>query len=259
LSTALLIADLEGIAAVTTLESLVFGGAGHLEACAAMTREVNAAIEGLVAQGFTHVRVSDTHRSGSGAPNLEALHPAAQPFFVDPDCYGGALLDGVSAIACVGMHAAGGTSGFAAHTVEAHCAWLLNGRPISEAELALWLAADRGIPGIFVAGDDVLAASLAGTLRTVVTKQSTGLDSAIPNADVEAAIRAAAQAGPVPIAVAPSGPLSLRFKTTPVDREVAGGSFTDRYQRALAAVLETESTLDGSSARALELLRKPFF
>ncbi len=256
MSTALLIADLEGVAAVTTLESLAFGGAGHPEACAAMTREVNAAIEGLLAQGFTHVRVSDTHRSGSGAPNLESLHPGAALQFVDPDSYGGALLDDVGAIACVGMHAAGGTTGFAAHTVEAHVAWILNGRPISEAEIALWLAADRAVPAVFVSGDDVLGASLT-SVPFVVTKRSRGLDSATALPDAEQRIRAAAASTPVPIAFAPSGPLSLRFKTTSVEREFAGGSFTDRCARALAAVQASER---GSTvASALELLRKPFF
>src|SRR5882757_7446666 len=101
--TALLIADLEGICGVDTLDALAYGGDGHAEACALMTAEVNAAIDGLLAQGFDLVRVSDSHRSGSGAPNLSPgqLHDAAELRFTEHDYYGGHLLEGVEAVACL--------------------------------------------------------------------------------------------------------------------------------------------------------------
>jgi D-amino peptidase len=100
---------------------------------------VLAAIEGLRAQGFTDVRVSDSHRSGRDAPNVDAaaLPSGCELRFESSDPYGGALLDGVSAVACIGMHAAGGTTGFAAHTVQAGVEWRLGGQRISETHLAM--------------------------------------------------------------------------------------------------------------------------
>ncbi len=274
--TALLIADLEGIAGVDTLDALVFGGPGHPEACARMTREVNAAVEGLLAQGFEQVRVSDSHRSGRGTPNLNPaqLHEAVELRYVDPDMYGGPLLEGVEAVACLGMHAAAGTDGFAAHTVQIHCAWLIGGRPVSETELAYWLAAERGVKAVFAAGDDVLQRAVAPLAPYVQTKQSTAVDSALSNTGVISSIRAAAAVAPCALRKAPPGSIVLRFKTereaaaagavslSAFECEVRGKTFTDRYLAALQAVVASEpvlvAELGGSLANAMQLLAQPF-
>ncbi len=257
---ALLIADLEGIANVDRLDALAFGGEGHPEACARMTVEVNAAIEGLVSQGFEHVRVSDSHRSGSGAPNLSPgqLHDAAQLHFVDPDAYGGPLLAGVEAVACVGMHAAAGTRGFAAHTVQVHTAWLLGGQLLSETQLAFFLAADLGLRAVFAAGDDVLGRAVGSLSPYVTTKRSAAIDSAASNDCVPQLIRAAAATSPCTLQQAPAGPLTLRFKTRAQAAAAAdagaqrtsdfectftGSRFTDRYLAALRAIGATEHLL----------------
>ncbi len=258
--TALLIADLEGIRGVDQLEALAFGGTEHPEACALMTAEVNAAILGLRAQGFDQVRVSDSHRSGSGAPNLSPgqLDDAAELRFTEHDYYAGRLLDGVEAVACLGMHAAGGTAGFAAHTVDIHTAWLLDGRPISETEIAYWLAADRGIPAIFSAGDDVLGAAVAGLAPYVLTKNSTAIDATKSKRSVLTQLKDAAARAPVKVSPAPEGVISVRFKNerqadaaektgaarkTPWEVAVSGPAFTDRYFAALEAVVASEPVL----------------
>lgn len=241
MKTALLIADLEGVAGVDRLEALAFGGEHHAEACARMTDEVNAVIAGLVGQGFTHVRVSDSHRSGSGAPNLAPgqLPDVAELRYVDPDMYGGSLLEGVDAICCVGMHAAGGTTGFAAHTVELHAEWRLGGKRVSETEIAIWLAAERGVPAIFASGDDVLGASVAGLVPFVKTKTAKGVGEARSASGVRAALKKAAGVRPGAVGKAPDGPLQLRFRDgTKVTFE--GGSFADRYRQALGALAGVE-------------------
>ncbi len=241
MKTALLIADLEGVAGVDRLEALAFGGAHHAEACARMTDEVNAAIAGLAGQGFTHVRVSDSHRSGSGAPNLAPgqLPDVAELRYVDPDMYGGALLDGVDAICCVGMHAAGGTPGFAAHTVELHAEWRVDGRRVSETELAIWLAAERGVPAIFASGDDVLGAAVAGLVPFVQTKIARGVGDARSASGVLAALTKAAGGKPAPIAKVSGGPLRLRFRDG-AQATFDGGTFAHRYHQALRALAAVE-------------------
>lgn len=214
--TALLVADLEGITGVDTLEALAFGGPGHDAAREMMLREVNVCAAALVAAGYETVRVSDSHRSGSNAPNLDEqrLHPAIELKFVGPDMYGGPLLDGVAAVACVGMHAAAKTNGFAAHTVQTNSAFTIGGRAMSETDLCFWLAAEKKVPVLFTAGDDVLAASLTG-VPAVVTKltqaphQTRSHDWAV----VERLLRAACAGPAVPAPLAPEGPLEVRFKT----------------------------------------------
>lgn len=241
MKTALLIADLEGIAGVDHLEALAFGGDRYPDACAKMTLEVNAAIEGLHAAGYGHVRVSDSHRSGSGAPNLapHQLPDGAELRCVDPDPYGGPLLDGVDAVCCVGMHAAGGTNGFAAHTVQLHTQWLVGGKPASETELVYWLAAERGVPAIFTSGDDVLQQAVGTIAGFVRTKVATGLEGARSVAGVPALLRAAAASAPVKLAPAPSGPLVLRLKNG-ARLSFDGPTFAGRYLAALKAIPDVE-------------------
>lgn len=287
MKTALLVADLEGIVGVDALEALAFGGLGHRGACAAMLREVNHCAEALAARGYQTVRVSDSHRSGSGESNLERaeLHPSIELVYTDPDYYGGALLDGVSAVACVGMHAAARTHGFAAHTVQIHCSWSLGGREVSESDLALWLAAERKIPFLFTAGDDVLCASFSRSAPAVLTKRSTAPDTtkSLGWPDVAQALTAAAGAAPIR-ASAPSEPIVLRFKTHAQAELAAGtkglkrtsaltfearkGTFTARYhasieacEAAAAALSDEVHSFPGTRAFAADaqrLLLAPF-
>ena len=263
---ALLIADLEGVAGVDTVAALLAGTPEHGPARALLTAEVNAAVEGLLAAGFAWVRVSDSHHSGEGASSLlpEALHPAARPVFLE-DAYAPALFADVQAVACVGMHAAAGTRGFHAHTVDVLGAWTCAGQPLSEAELVLALAAEAGVPAVFVSGDDVLQAALAGRVGFVRTKHAhspTHATSRAPPAVLRELQRAAA--GPRrPVTPPPDAPLVLAFKSghqaalaartgaRRVDRhrvEVHGPTFRERYTRARRATAAASTALAGALA-----------
>jgi D-amino peptidase len=211
--TALLIADLEGVAGVDALEDLIAGAPGYARACTLLAGEVRAAVHGLTANGFDRVIVSDSHRAGAGRANLRAadLPPGAE-LDLRPDAYAAALFARADAVAAVGMHAAAGTSGFAAHTVTVMSSWLLGGRSLSEADLVLALAAEQGVPVVFVAGDDVLAREL--DVPTVVAKQSLGRDAARsrPPAEVHADLAAAATRAPARVRPA-EGDLVLELRS----------------------------------------------
>ncbi len=258
----LLVVDLEGVAGVDTLAALFAGTPEYALARERLMGEVNAAVEGLLAGGFQRVRVSDSHSAGLGKANVspEALHPAAELCFHPEDAYGPALFEGVEAVACLGMHAASGSRGFAAHTVDVRGTWTCGGRTLSEADLVLGLAAEAGLPCLFVSGDDALQEQLGGRVRYVRTKTALSLTRAFSRApeEVLAELRQAAAQPGLPLEHLPELPLHLTFKSTrqaslavqagarAVDLykvEVEGRRFRERYTRALQATAAASAVL----------------
>jgi D-amino peptidase len=258
----LLVVDLEGVVGVDSVSALVAGTPQYTEARAQLTREINATVEGLLGAGFSHVRVSDSHMSGSGEPNVlsESLHPAAELRF-EEDWYSASVFEGVQAVACLGMHGPGGVRGFAAHTVDPLGAWECAGRLLSESDIVLALAAEAGVPALFVAGDDTLHTHLGDRVPFVRTKVSISPARAASRTSEEvlADLARAASLAPTPQRPLPEAPLRLAFKSarqaalaeeTGARRvarhqvEVSGASFRERYQKALRAAAAAGSVLE---------------
>lgn len=208
--------DLEGVAGVDDVADLIAGSPGYERARDRLTEEVVVATRALRAAGYDSVRVSDSHVSGAGAPNVR---PEALDTFVElrmeEDPYAESLFDGVTAVACLGMHAAAGQAGFAAHTVNLHARWRQAGRSLSETELVIGLAAERGLPFLFATGDEALAAALPAAVPRLVTKRwRGGAWRSRPRAEVLAELDALARApGGVMLAPPPSEPIVLDFKS----------------------------------------------
>ncbi|MHB8878885.1 MAG: DUF6895 family protein, partial [Myxococcaceae bacterium] len=260
MTVALLIADLEGVAGVDRVEALVAGAQGYPAACALLSAEVAAAAQALLGVGFERVRVSDSHSSGSGKPNLDpGVMPGGVELCFGGDPFGAELFEGVSAAACLGMHAAAGTRGFAAHTVGAHSAVFGGKRSLSESELFLGLCAERGVPVLFVSGCDVLAAALKGRVHTLVTKKTLSASRAASRSveRVHRLLAEAAARAPQP-APALQGALTLRFKSrwmaaqavgegAPAGGDCAvrleGATLRERYERGLALIRSTGKNL----------------
>lgn len=260
----LLVVDLEGVVGVDSVSALMAGTPEYAQACAALTREINATVEGLLGAGFSHVRVSDSHMSGSGAPNVLAgsLHRAAELRF-EEDWYSAAVFEGVQAVACLGMHAPGGLRGFVAHTVDPLGSWMCAGRLLSESDIVLALAAEAGVPALFVSGDDTLHAHLEDRVPFVRTKVSLSPTRAVsrPSEEVLADLARAASLAPTPQRPLPGAPLRLVFKSARqaalaaqtgahrVERyqvEVSGASFRERYQQALRAASAAGAVLESA-------------
>ncbi|WP_434386168.1 DUF6895 family protein [Melittangium boletus] len=251
---ALIIVDLEGVAEVDTIDALLAGTPAYTKARALMTAEVGAVVEGLRAAGFTHVRVSDSHLCGSGEMNLlaPALPPEVELHFSETDACAAPLFEDVQAVVCLGMHAAAGSGGFGAHTQDMLGAWTCAGRALSESDVVLGLAAEAGVPAVFVSGDDVLGQSLGarvGYVRTKVALSTTRAYSR-PVEDVLADLRQAATRPPRPLEPLPHAPLEVSFKSRqqarlaaatgahrvgPYRVRVEGATFRERYTRALEA------------------------
>ena len=181
--------DMEGIAGVSHPRPTERGDAGYPAACALMSGEANAAVEGALAAGATEILVNDSH---GGMYNLSpsGLHPAARLLQGQKawSMVAGAMpsADGHPAFDValfVGYHArAGHPTGTIAHTFSnAPVATRLNGRPTGEYGVNALVLGAWGIPVGLVAGDDALAAEVADWLpwaERIVVKVAHGTSAA---------------------------------------------------------------------------------
>lgn len=261
---ALLVVDLEGVAGADSIGAILAGTGEYERSRALLTAEVNAAVEGFVAAGFEQVRVSDSHLSGSGEANVvkASLHPAAQLSFLD-DWYAEWLFEGVSAVACLGMHAPAGGDGFVAHTVDLSSRWSVRGELVSESSLVLGLAAELGVPVSFVSGDDVLEKHLGPKVpfvRTKTWRTATSAES-LPVPGVLAALTAAARRPPVAAPKLPKSALTLSFRTRaqvtaavehgarevgPLEVELSGQTLREKWARAFKVSHATSALVNAS-------------
>lgn len=271
----LLIADLEGITGVEAIEDLVSGAPGYRAAAQRMTAEVAFVAAQLVSRGVESICVSDAHHSGAPS-NLDATRlPSCCEVRVEDDMYAGALLDGVEAVVCVGMHASGASAGFGAHTVSLNTAWTLGSLALTETHLVWLLAAERGVPVWCSAGDDVLEQQLAGVMPFVRTKRavSRGEARSRPLPEVQGRFGDVLGGGVAALPVVPRAPLRLRFQrvfeadaaaraggrrvsATELELEPAH-TFQRQYEQALGLVASAEdallSRIEGEPGTALFL------
>ena len=172
----LVIYDMEGLAGQDDVGSFVPSNPAYAQGQRLLTDDVNAVIEGLFAGGAGAVSVADGHGGSAQIDILvDELDKRARMVKREPDA-----ADGYSAIAIVGMHAGTGSGGFAAHTWTAGIEFAINGRAVNEAQLIALTQGERGIPLIFVSGDDRLGAELRALnwIQYVEVKTATGIDSA---------------------------------------------------------------------------------
>jgi D-amino peptidase len=247
----LLVVDLEGVAGVDDIASLVAIGPGYAAARRLLTDEVAAVVRGLTRRGVERIAILDSHRSGSREPNVIASELAGIEVRRDDDC--AELVAGYDAVACLGMHAGAGSEGFAAHTIDVHTSWRAGERDLSETDIIFALAAERGVPALFVSGDDVLASHTPG-VTFVVTKTSASRASACsqaPAACRAALEEAAAQAAPCIGSPLP-GRLTLRFKSRWQAElaEAAGGERTASHDVAVVGATFTEAHRRGRAIAA---------
>jgi D-amino peptidase len=222
--------DMEGIAGISHHRPTERGDAGYPAACALMTGEANAAIEGALAAGATEILVNDSH---GGMYNLSptGLHPAARLLQgqkawsmvagARPGADGTAAFD---VALFVGYHArAGHPTGTIAHTFsDEPVETRLNGRPTGEYGVNALILGAWGIPVGMVAGDDALAAEVATWLpwaEQIVVKVAHGTSGAasVHPARAQELVRAGAERA---VRRASAGELQLLDVGRPVVIEV---------------------------------------
>jgi len=192
--------DLEGVSGVASIEAMDRTTAANRAACQRLMADINAAVDGAIAGGATHVTVLDSH--GGGGNFLANLLDARAE--ADPKRNGkwwGCLDRSYSGTLFIGAHAMAGTvNGFLDHT-QSSATWheyILNGRAMGE--LAQWaiVAGNFGVPMLMVSGDQAAcdeAARFFDPVHTAVVKRGIGRNRAelVPEGEALDRIREAAR------------------------------------------------------------------
>jgi D-amino peptidase len=177
--------DMEGVAGTVTADQLLPSGFEYERFRHFMTNETLAAIRAAKEAGAGDIVVSDSH--GNGENLLIEEFPKDVQIVRSWPRHGGMMagLDSsFSAAMFVGYHASTtNPKGVRAHTFSsAHYARVtLNGNAVTEGEYNAAYAGAKGVPVIFVSGDDVATAEIKsrlGDIETVETKKSLGFHSA---------------------------------------------------------------------------------
>lgn len=145
----------------------------------AVTREVNAAVEGAFKAGATKVLVNENHSGREIIPSLldrRALLLSGKPKFMMT----AEGIEDYDTLFLIGIHARAGTAdGVMDHTWNPKelSEFRVNGRPIGEIGLNALYAAHYGIPVSLVTGDRAAcdeAVELLGDVETVAVKAGSG-------------------------------------------------------------------------------------
>ena len=178
-------ADIEGTCGITAWEETeANGGRNYGYFSQRMTAEVSAAVEGAEKAGYVST-VKDAHDSARNIDPMGLPKSATLIRGWARDCYsmmGGIDQDDYAAVAFTGYHSEAYNVGNPlSHTMTGAIHRItLNGEPCSEFLINAYMAAYRGIPIVFLAGDEALCQSakkLIPGITTVVAK--TGFGSAV--------------------------------------------------------------------------------
>ena len=177
--------DMEGVAGVVTADQLGPTGFEYERFRHFMTNETLAAIRAAKEAGSGEIVVSDSH--GNGENLLIEEFPKDVRIVRAWPRHGGMMagLDSsFSAAMFIGYHASTtNPKGVRAHTFSsAHYARVtLNGNAVTEGEYNAAYAGAKGVPVIFVSGDDAATEEIKsrlGAIETVETKKTLGFHSA---------------------------------------------------------------------------------
>jgi len=183
-------ADMEGATGVVHRDQLLDeGGARYVAGCRLLTADINAAIEGAVAEGFTEVVISEGHAHMRNVV-LEDLHPAARlirgpaTFVNKPLCQIAGLDESFDLAFFLGFHSRAGTpGGLLSHTWAGAIVHeiTVNGRVFGETAINAAICGTFGVPvGLVVGADDVAreATSDLPGVEVAVTKKAMGFNIA---------------------------------------------------------------------------------
>ena len=161
----LIVADIEGIAGVSTALQCTPGNSEYEKARQLMSEEVNAVVRGATAAGAIEIVVVDSH---GPMTNLQpdSLEVSVRLLSGKPRQLG--MIEGIQSadfhgVMMIGAHSAAGQYGVLAHTINSR-AFLkieVNGQVMGEVDLYGGIAAEYGVPMMLVSGDHYLKDSVA--------------------------------------------------------------------------------------------------
>jgi D-amino peptidase len=177
------VTDLEGAAGVTDWSQTRKRGPRLAAARKLLTSEINAAVDGLLRKAedlslSPRFKVSVWDGHGHGGTVLGDLDPRVEKFgYRDRRGFDGLLTHllademPVDALGFIGQHAMAGSNGNLCHTYSSRWVekYLLNGVEVGEFGTRALLAGARGIPTVFLSGDDVACREALKLIPGLVT------------------------------------------------------------------------------------------
>jgi D-amino peptidase len=256
------VTDLEGAAGVTDWSQTRKRGPRLDAARELLTSEINAVVEGLFPSrkelsSVPRVKVSVWDGHGHGGTVFADLDSRVEKFpYRDRRGFGGLLGHlladeiPVDALGFIGQHAMAGSGGNLCHTYSSLWIekYLLNGVEVGEFGARALLAWARGIPTIFLSGDDVAcreASELVPGLVTVSVKRSRGVVAADSLSPRESCQALREGAGKILELDPCSSDLTPSFIPQPPHR------FEKRYRRQGVSILRWRRATRGDDLRAV--------
>lgn len=208
-----------------------------------MTDHVAAACEGAVAAGATEIWVKDAHASARNidASRLPRCTRLIRGWSEHPLMMVQELDDTFDAVGFVGYHAkAGSGANPLAHTMSSAkiMRMRLNGATIGEYHLFAWAAGVRGVPAVFLSGDDAICAeatALNPAITTVPTMRGVGESTIGRHPDVvrdelRAGMETALSGELGRCLLVPTGPFALELEFHKAGRAYRGGHYPGAEQ-----------------------------
>ncbi len=167
--------DIEGVCGIAHHDEADYklGGAWYNYFCEQMTREVCAVCEGALKADVDEILVKDAHDTARN------INPAALPKGVcinrgwsgNPFSMLAGLADNFDALVCTGYHSAACSDGNPlSHTMHTEVdRILINGEVASEFTIAAYTAGVRGVPLVFVSGDEKLCRQASEMIPAITT------------------------------------------------------------------------------------------
>jgi D-amino peptidase len=173
--------DIEGVTGITHWDEAEIGKPGYETFRNQMTDEAAAACEGALAAGATNLVVKDAHWTGRNLVPARLPEPVRliRAWSGDPHYMIQGIDGSFDALAMVGFHSGAGCGGNPlAHTASGtESQILVNGEPMSEYRLHSLMAAELGVPTVFLSGDTLICESARAAqpgIHTVATNTGKG-------------------------------------------------------------------------------------
>lgn len=173
--------DIEGITGVTSWSETTLGNSDYSQFAEQMTKETVAACEGAISMGAKEIFVKDAHDSARNIDitKLPRCAKLSRGWTNTPDSMVAGLDETFDAAIFIGYHSAAGTDGSPlAHTMNLGNNYMkVNGKKASEFVINSYLAADYGVPVVFVSGDEMLcdkAKEFNPGIETLAVKEGLG-------------------------------------------------------------------------------------
>lgn len=173
--------DIEGVTGINVWSETELDSWEHTQFREQMTKETLAACEGAMEAGAKEILVKDAHDTARNIDmtKLPKCVKLSRGWTGDPDAMFAGIDETYDAVICIGYHSAAGRDGNPlAHTITTRLNYIkVNGELASEFLLNSYIAAEYGVPVVFISGDKMIcseAKKFNPGIETVAVSEGVG-------------------------------------------------------------------------------------